>query len=129
MEKAKGSVFVTNFNSPHFCVVVYKESDRITNPVVDALEKFNAGEWKDLKLTTSNLGFADGKVLTMCVELPDKATAMRYYDKFLAQLEGTKPFSNYKFYNFVISKDNFQIFYRTKSLDEYLTFFDKVYQK
>ena len=28
-----------------------------------------------------------------------------------------------------LTKDNFQIFYRTKSLDEYLTFFDKNYQK
>lgn len=129
VEKSKGIVFVNNFESPHFFVVVYNEGDRITNPVVDALEKFNGAEWKNLKLTTSNLGFADGKVLTMCVEFPNKTTAMRYYDKFLAQLEGTKPFSNYKFYNFVISKDNFQIFYRTKSLDEYLTFFDKNYQK
>jgi tetratricopeptide (TPR) repeat protein len=129
IEKAKGIVFGTNFNNPHFFIVIYNEAERITNPVVDALEKFNQLEWTDLKLTTSNLGFADGKVLTMCVELPDKATAMRYYDKFLAQLAGTKPFSNYKFYNFVITKDNFQIFYRTKSLDEYLTFFDKNYQK
>lgn len=129
IEKAKGIVFLTNFNSPHLFVTVYNEAERITNPVVDALEKFNRQEWKDLKLTTSNLGYADGKVLTMCVEFPDKAAAMKYYDKFLAQLQVAKPFSNYKFYNFVISKDNFQIFYRTKSLDEYLTFFDKNYQK
>ncbi len=129
IEKAKGIVFLTNFNSPHLFVTIYNESERITNPVVDALEKFNKQEWKDFKLTTSNLGYAEGKVLTMCVELPDKATAMKYYDKFLAQLQVAKPFSNYKFYNFVISKDNFQIFYRTKSLDEYLTFFDKNYQK
>jgi hypothetical protein len=60
---------------------------------------------------------------------PDRETALSYFDKFLAQVNNTKPFSNYKFYNFVITKDNFQTFYRTKALDEYLTFFDRNYQK
>jgi hypothetical protein len=91
------------------------------------LEKFNKAEFNKLKLTTSNLGL-DDKILTMCVEFPDRESVMSYYYKFLAQVATAKPFSDYKFYNFVITKDNFQIFYRTKSLDEYLTFFDKNYQ-
>ncbi len=128
LEKAKGIQFEKNLNGPHFFVVIYNSADRITNPVVDALEKFNTSAFKKLKLTTSNLGL-DDKTLTMCVEFADKETVMGYYYKFLAQVNTAKPFSNYKFYNFVISKDNFQIFYRTKSLDEYLTFFDKNYQK
>ncbi len=128
LEKAKGIQFDKNLIGPHFFVVIYNSADRITNPVVDALEKFNAADFKKLKLTTSNLGL-DDKIITMCVEFPDKESVMGYYYKFLAQVNTAKPFSNYKFYNFVISKDNFQIFYRTKALDEYLTFFDKNYQK
>ncbi len=127
IEKAKGIKFGTP-TGPHFFIVAYNSSDRLTSPVVDALEKFNAAEWKKLKLTTSNLGL-DDKTLTMCVEFPDRESVMEYYYKFLAQVATVKPFYNYKFYNFVITKDNFQIFYRTKSLDEYLTFFDKNYQK
>jgi len=112
----------------HFFVLVYNSAERLTSPVVDILEKFNSTYWKDLKLTTSNLGL-DDKTLTMCVEFPNRETAMAYYYKFLNEVAKGKPFSDYKFYNFVITKDNFQIFYRTKSLDEYLTFFDKKYQK
>lgn len=128
LEKAKGIKFSTTLTGPHFFVVIYNSADRITNPVVDALEKFNNGQFPKLKLTTSNVGM-DEKTLTMCVEFPDKESVMSYYYKFLDEVAVTKPFSNYKFYNFVITKDNFQIFYRTKSLDEYLTFFDKNYQK
>ncbi len=128
LEKANGIQFETDLSGPHFFVVLYNAEAHITNPVVDALEKFNATQFKKLKLTTSNIGF-DDKTLTMCVEFPDKESVMGYYYKFLAQLNKAKPFSDYKFYNFVITKDNFQIFYRTKSLDEYLTFFDKNYQK
>jgi tetratricopeptide (TPR) repeat protein len=128
IEKAKGIQFSKDLKGPHFFVVVYNSADRLTNPVVDALEKFNKAEFNKLKLTTSNLGL-DDKILTMCVEFPDRESVMSYYYKFLAQVATAKPFSDYKFYNFVITKDNFQIFYRTKSLDEYLTFFDKNYQK
>lgn len=128
MEKAKGIRFIADAKAPHLFVVVYSSSERITSPVVDALEKFNAAEFGKLKLTTSNVGM-DDKTLTLCSELPDKETALRYYYKFLGQLLKAKPFSNYKFYTFVISKDNFQILYRNKALDEYLTFFDKNYQK
>jgi hypothetical protein len=127
VEKAKTNKFVGT-TGPHFFIVAYNSADRLTSPVVDALEGFNSTEWKNLKLTTSNLALED-KTMTMCVEFPDRESAMAYYYKYLNSLAKTRPFSDYKFYNFVITKDNFQIFYRTKSLDEYLTFFDKNYQK
>ena len=129
LERAKGIQYSTTTTGSHYFVTVYNNSDRITNPVADALDKFNAGQWKNLKLTTSNLALTDDKTLTMTVEFADRESALSYFDKFLAQLSNAKPFSNYKFYNFVITKDNFQTFYRTKALDEYLTFFDRNYQK
>jgi hypothetical protein len=128
MERAKENLFTKDLNGIHYFVVIYPSADRLTNPVVDALEKFNRTQFAKLKLTTSNLGL-DENTLTMCVEFPDRESVMSYYYKFLAEVLPTKPFSQHKFYNFVITKDNFQIFYRTKSLDEYLTFFDKNYQK
>jgi hypothetical protein len=129
LEKAKGIRYSTNVEGIHYFVTLYTTSDRITNTVVDALEKFNETQWAKYKLTTSNLALNDEKLVTMVVEFPDRETALSYYDKFLAQLSIAKPFSNYKFYNFVITKDNFQTFYRTKALDEYLTFFNRNYQK
>ncbi|MFY8037159.1 MAG: tetratricopeptide repeat protein [Cyclobacteriaceae bacterium] len=129
LERAKGIQYSTVTTGPHYFVTVYKSSDRITNPVADALDKFNSSQWKNLKLTTSNLALTDDKTLTMTVEFADRESALSYFDKFLAQLSNAKPFSNYKFYNFVITKDNFQTFYRTKALDEYITFFDRNYQK
>lgn len=129
LEKAKGIRYSANVEGTHYFVTLYTTSDRITNTVVDALEKFNETQWAKLKLTTSNLALNDEKLVTMVVEFPDRETALSYYDKFLAQLSIAKPFSNYKFYNFVITKDNFQTFYRTKALDEYLTFFNRNYQK
>lgn len=129
IEKAKGIQFDKTMQGTHRFVVVYTTEDKITNSVATALEKFNASQWPNLKLVTSNLILNDNKILTMVTEFPDREAALSYFDKFLAQISVNKPFSNYKFYNFVISNDNFQTFYRTKALDEYLTFFDRNYQK
>jgi tetratricopeptide (TPR) repeat protein len=128
-ERAKGIQFIQSMEGPHNFVIVYNTAEKITNPVSTALEKYNASQWKDLKLNTSNIILNDEKTITIVTELPTLEAALSYFDKFLAQIAIGKPFSNYKFYSFVITKDNFQIFYRTKALDEYLTFFDRNYQK
>jgi tetratricopeptide (TPR) repeat protein len=129
LERAKGIQFIKSMEGPHNFVIVYNTADKITNPVSTALEKFNASQWKELKLNTSNIIFNEEKTITIVTELPSREAALSYFDKFLAQIAVVKPLSNYKFYSFVITKDNFQIFYRTKALDEYLTFFDRNYQK
>lgn len=129
LERAKGIQFIKSMEGSHNFVVVYSTSDKITNPVSSAIEKFNAAQFKDLKLNTTNIIFNEEKTITIVSELPSQAAALSYFDKFLAQIAPGKPFSNYKFYSFVITKDNFQIFYRTKALDEYLAFFDRNYQK
>lgn len=128
-ERARGIQFIKSFEGPHNFVIVYNTAEKITIPVSNALEKFNAAQWKDLKLNTSNIILTNDKTITIVTELPNLETALSYYDKFLAQIAVNKPISNYKFYSFVITKDNFQIFYRTRALDEYLTFFDRNYQK
>lgn len=129
LERSKGIQFNSSMEGPHNFVIVYNTNDKITNPVSTAIEKYNATQWKELKLNTSNIIFNDDKTITVVIELPNREAALSYFDKFLAQIAITKPLSNYKFYSFVITKDNFQLFYRTKSLDEYLTFFDRNYQK
>ncbi len=128
IEKAKGIRFIAAFKEPHYFVVIYKLSDKITDPVSAALELFDKTEFKELKLNSSNLTLNEEFALTMVTEFSDRVAAMAYFDQFSAQAALVKPFALYKFYTFVITKDNFDIFYRTKALDEYLTFFDRNYQ-
>ncbi len=128
IEKAKGIRFIASFQEPHYFVIVYKTSDKITDAITSGLESFAKTEFRDQKLSTSNLTLNEEYVLTMVIQFPDKSAAMDYFDKFNSIAAITKPFALYKFYNFVVTKDNFDIFYRTKALDEYLTFFDRNYQ-
>ena len=127
-EKAKGIRFVNSLDEPHYLVVVYRTEDKITDLFTQTLANFNTQSFKAKNLKTSNLKFNEVYSISFVSELSDRTTAADYFDKMKAHLVKTPSLTNYKFDIFVITKDNFQIFYRTKALDEYLTFFDRNYQ-
>jgi tetratricopeptide (TPR) repeat protein len=127
-EKAKGIRFVNSFEEPHYLVVVYRTEDKLASGMTQTLEDFNNKLFKGKNLKTSNLRFNEYLSLTFVSEFTDRAPAADYFDKVKAQVAKLPSLSSYKFDIFVITKDNFQIFYRTKALDEYLTFFDRNYQ-
>lgn len=129
IEKSRGIRFVLADNDPHYFVTVYKFGDKIAAPVSDAIEKFNEVRFKDKKLKSTNLIFNEEYAITFVIGLANREEAVNYFDSFNSQAALLKPFSSYKFYNFVITKVNFDLFYRTKALDEYLTFFDRNYKK
>jgi hypothetical protein len=107
---------------------LYRIADKIANNVTGDIEQFNASNYRANKLETSYLVFNDDNALTMVTELKDKANAVEYFDKLNSWLAQRPSLTSYKFDIFVITKDNFQIFYRTKALDEYLTFYDRNYK-
>jgi tetratricopeptide (TPR) repeat protein len=128
-ERSKGIRFVASFEEPHYFVVVYKILDRASTAVSGALESLNNQFYRGRKLETTNLIFNDEYAMTFVGNLANKGDALEYFNRFNVQMAGEKPFSTLNFHNFVITKDNFNIYYRNKALDEYLSFFDRYYQK
>ena len=127
VEKAKGIRFAMQDNAPHYLVLVYERESKIANEISEACEQFNSS--LRLRLQTSNLVFNEELAITMISDLPERNAALEYFDKITASLAQRNNLATFKFDTFVISKDNFQIFYRTKALDEYLTFFDRNYKR
>lgn len=128
-EKRRGIQYIPSFNEPHYFVMVYKRADKMGDKASAALENFNKNNFKALNLKTSSLILNEDYALTFVADLPENNTAVEYYKTFAEKLSTMTELRNHKFNNFVITKDNFDIFYRTKGLDEYLQFFEKNYQK
>lgn len=126
-EKEKGIQYIKSFEESHYFVIVHKQPDRLGDKISSSLEEFNATSFKDLKLQTSSLILNDDYALTMVSELPRLSYALEYYKMFVEKLPQFTAIADHKMYTFVITKDNFDIFYRTKGLDEYLKFFEKNY--
>jgi len=127
--RSKGIRFVASFEEPHYFVLVHRFPDNASASVTAAIEKFNIEFYRSKKLETSNLILNDQYALTFVSILANREEALEYFNRFKSTMANSKPFSSLNFHNFVITKDNFNIFYRNKALDEYLSFFDRHYQK
>ncbi len=128
-ERLKGIRFGVSFEEPHYFVIVHRFQDKASEGITTVMERFNNDNYKARKLETSNLLLNDDYNLTFVGNLPNKHDAEEYFSRFNSTMASGKPFSMLNFHNFVITKDNFNIFYRNKALDEYLSFFDRYYQK
>jgi tetratricopeptide (TPR) repeat protein len=127
-EKEKGIVYYRSFEQPHYFILVYPLAEKLENTTVESLNSFNSTFFKDLNLKVSNLILNDSYTLTLVSDLPRLSSAIEYYRTFTEKLPTITGLKNRKFNSFVITKDNFDTFYRTKGLDEYLRFFEKNYR-
>jgi tetratricopeptide (TPR) repeat protein len=112
----------------HYFVITYKSADKISDVASRVLETFSQNYFKASNLKTSNLALNDEYGLTIVSELSDATSAYRYYQTFIEKLPSLTDLHNHNFNRFVISTGNFNIFYRTKGLNEYLQFFEKNYK-
>jgi tetratricopeptide (TPR) repeat protein len=127
-EKRKGIGYIPSFEDPHYFVLVYRQSDNIDELTTSALEYFNESHFSQLGLKTSNLVLNEKYAITFVSDLNGKRAAVEYFQSFSENIPYITDLRNHKFNNFVITKDNFDIFYRTKGLNEYIRFFEKNYQ-
>ena len=128
-ERSRGIRFMPSFEEAHYFVIVHRILDKSSAPIATAVEKFNDGFYKGKRLQTTNLIFNEQYSLTFTGNLANKKDAIEFLNRFKSMVMNGKPFLTLNFHSFVITKDNFNIFYRNKALDEYLSFFDRHYQK
>ncbi len=126
-EKEKGIQFIRSFEEPHYFVLVLPKENKIEDAATKTLEMFSTSFFKDLNLKVSTLILNDAYTLTLVSDLPRISSALEYYRTFIEKRSTFTGLKDYKFSSFVITKDNFDIFYRTKGLDEYIQFFEKNY--
>jgi hypothetical protein len=128
-EKTRGIQYDKFVEQPHYFVLVHRRSEKLEELVSTGLELFNQTYFAEHSLNISNLTLSDEYSITFVADIPNVTTAIDYYHTFIEKLPTINGFRNHKFDNFVITKDNFDTFYRTKGLNEYLQFFEKTYPK
>jgi len=126
-EKEKGIQYIRSFDEPHYFVLVYKTEAKIEDITSKTLDGFNQTFFKEQGLKVSNLILNESLSITFVSDLSRMNPALEYYRTFTEKQPSLNALKNHKFNTFVITKNNFDIFYRTKGLDEYLQFFEKNY--
>ncbi|MEJ1239138.1 hypothetical protein WBG78_13465 [Chryseolinea sp. T2] len=124
-----GVTYIRSLNEPHYFVMIYRNDEKLGNMPTLTLEKLNTDNFRELNLKTSNMVFNPENTMTLVDGLPRVSFAIEYMKSFNEKLATLTELRSHKFHSFVITKDNFDILYRTKGLDEYLQFFEKNYPK
>jgi len=117
--------FITNLNKPHYFVYTYNKDTETYELLLQIFGKLIAQN--ELNLSVQSL-ILDGKnSMILIQEFKDKEAALAF-DQLVKKVN---PEGQIKkagiFYDFIITKDNFDILYNTKELDSYLTFYRKNY--
>jgi tetratricopeptide (TPR) repeat protein len=128
LEKQSGARYRTDSQAPHYFILMHRSETNLTGTITGILNQFNESQFKPGKLSVSNLIFNDEYAVTMVSEFSGQMKAMEYYRAFTEKQQTNAELKNHKFNIFVITKDNFDIFYRIQGLDEYKQFFEKYYR-
>lgn len=121
-----GVTFKQNLNRDHIFVIVYPTKRFENGNLAREFDQFNQENFKDDRLTASSLIFEKEQAMVLVQDFMDKNHALSYYQRL--QKEGfLDPYSSQEFSTFVITNENFEIFYQTKDLNGYLSFFNNFY--
>ena len=121
-----GATFKQNLNRDHIFVIVYPTKAFQDGNFAREFDQFNQEHLTLQKLTSSSLIFNEDQAMVLVQDFGDKGKALAYFETL--QKQGfLDEYSGNEFSTFVITKENFEIFYQTKDLKGYLSFFTNFY--
>lgn len=123
--RREGAHFRVGEDEPHYFVVVYMQKDQIAERLISRVDQFVRKHERELR--TGNLTLDNARSVVIVNEFPSKTEALEFYEEFNENDSILGELKNYNINTFVITKDNFEKLYSTKSLEYYVSFFHKNY--
>ena len=118
--------FIQDFDQKHYFVIVFEINEETNAKLSELVENFlKENNFSTLK--TGNLILNKGKSMLLVNEFPGKATAKGFSKLFADSISLSDHFKGKKLDIFLITENNFDIFYKTKDVTAYLNFFEKHY--
>ncbi len=127
--KRNGAQYKASFDQPHFFIFLYPNLGGFSEIIPSLIEKYLEENYADQNLKTGNLTLNDGESIVLINKFQTKEEAINFYELFnksdIMLPEGDK----IKFENFVVTEDNFQLYYQVGNTEDYLNFFIENYKQ
>ena len=117
----------TQDQGQHFFVLMFPNADGDIQPVKTKISNFNQQYFPNTTIQVENVMLdKDNQVVTIKV-FESKLKAMEYYELFLANKDILIGVNDQGYASFAISPVNYALFYKSKDVDGYSSFFSKNY--
>ncbi|MEQ8360930.1 MAG: hypothetical protein RH860_15670 [Cytophagales bacterium] len=126
-ESSEKTPYEFNAKDRHFFLFSIENKGVKTNDVMIEFSDFNKANFSIEKLKVSQLLLNTERILFSVKEFESKEDAMRYYQAFQSRGKFLKSYQNVNPEYFVIGSKNFPLFYNSKNISEYKTFFQDNY--
>ncbi len=122
-----GTEYIKYFEEKHYFILIFEAGKGLSDQLSPKVELYNQESFGENTFQTSNLILNDKYVMVMVSDFGTKAEALSYYEKYISSDPISENTLNSKFFKFVLTKSNFNIFYDSKDPESYLRFFQKHY--
>ncbi len=116
-----------NVEGDHYFVFVIQTLGIDQPAFISGLEQFNSANYANLNLEVEIRPLDDVRQIVLVSGLPDKETAQPYFTKVVNSRNLYTPLRETNYRNFLISKDNFDIFLKEKNIVDYMNFYKRIY--
>ena len=127
VKSAKAVKFIQDFDQNHSFVLVYNFETYGEDELPSRVEKFIDKYFPEQGLKFAQLILTGSQSLIVVNQFNTQSEALTFFNLFNGDNTPLKGLNTLDFSNFVITKDNFDIFYQTKDIENYLSFFEKHY--
>jgi hypothetical protein len=128
-EEVKVSPYKINFNGQHIFMIVADSREMRLNPFKVKLSDYNTKYYSIENLTVNSLVLDNEHYLITIGNFNNSTKAKDYFDAITQSEYVYADLKQGTFYNFVISTENYPIFFKEKDIGGYSEFFEKNYLK
>ncbi|WP_340111771.1 tetratricopeptide repeat protein [Maribellus mangrovi] len=125
-EEYKGP-YNENIEGEHKVVFVVPKQGIVKAAFISGLEAFNEENFPGSGFNVREQSLDDFRNLIIIEGIADQETARQYFSNVVRKRELFDPLGTAEYRNFLISNENFNIFYQQKNIVEYMDFYKKVY--
>lgn len=116
-----------NIDGEHYFVFVIQVLGIDQPAFIDGLERFNLANYENLNLKVELRPLDENRQIVLISGLKDRATAQPYFSKVVNNRDLYVPLRDTNYRNFLITKENFDVFLKEKNILDYMNFYKRVY--
>ena len=126
--KRSGARYSEYLDYPHLFVILYKNTNDLAANLPNLTDQYLQETYPEVQLNVGNLVFNSEQSILLINKFEDRKEAKAFIERYNKGNKIKEALGKNEVTSFIITEDNFQLFYQSKRLDDYLNFYKAHYQ-